>query len=191
MDTAILSQLVLDGESDETGAIGPILADYLDEHGHDDLAARLRTPGPLPQSRVFNAHSALARRGVLPGGGGENHLRALWFRYLAAGQDRLAPGWVPVCRAGLRPGARASRLRRVYCWLDVSCYRTRPTPRAVRVAFPLIAPALYRPVNDQTAELLGRWLPRHFPHYPRVVIGEPDDRSVLRDADWIVVGEPC
>jgi hypothetical protein len=58
----------------------------------------------------------------------------------------------------------------------------------VRVAFPLIAPDLYRDVNVRTAQLLGRWLERNFPRHHQVVICEFDDPSVRNAFDWVVIG---
>jgi hypothetical protein len=91
--------------------------------------------------------------------------------------DRLFPA----------PGSRAAACRKA--WGDVlvvSCYRIRPTPPAVRVTFPKSPIPLYSPANDRAARDLSRWLARAFPNHTGVHAGEPADRTVLQNLDWVI-----
>jgi hypothetical protein len=56
----------------------------------------------------------------------------------------------------------------------------------VRVDFPKSPYPLYAEANVRAARDLARWLARVFPQYTRVIHGEPADRSVLLEVDWVL-----
>jgi hypothetical protein len=204
MNTETLLQLLWDGENGDAGT-AMILADFLEGNGHGDLSADLRTdarqglsflsgdPGVISYhggtaNRTRITHEKPRKLGVLPGENDRGHRRSMYFRMEVARRARQDDYGNVLSRRGPTPAERAIACRKA--WADVllvSCYRYRPTPPAVRVDFPKSPYPLYAEANGRAARDLALWLTHAFPGYTRVHHGEPADRSVLQNLDWVVL----